>query len=258
MSARSYPPADAPERRLAQQAATWIETHPGEPLPGDLAPALQRLAAAIDSTILAPAAGPAEIERLCEEAARLRFAAVCVSPLHVPLAARILAGNAVRVATVIGFPSGAHTTAAKAAEARDAVRCGAQELDMVIALGMLKSGGDDYVRHDVASVVEAADGRLVKVILETAALDRGEKIRAARAALAGGAAFLKTSTGFGPGGATLEDVTLLRAEAGPAVGVKASGGIRTSAAALRMIASGADRIGTSAGAAILSPSGKIV
>jgi deoxyribose-phosphate aldolase len=252
MNSRDFPGANAPERRLAHEAADWLEAHHGDSLPAELAGAIGMLTRAIDSTILSPQASPEEIRRLCEDAQRLRFAAVCVSPLHVPLASGLLAGGDVRLATVIGFPSGAHRTSIKAEEARDAVACGADELDMVIAIGMLKVGLDDFIRDDIAAVVRAAAARPVKVILETGALTDSEKVRGARAAVDAGAAFVKTSTGFGPGGATEHDVAILRREAGSAVGVKASGGIRTTVAALRMIAAGADRIGTSSGIALIS------
>ncbi|MFZ5804314.1 MAG: deoxyribose-phosphate aldolase [Acidobacteriota bacterium] len=214
---------------------------------------LQELAAAIDHTLLKPEATRSDILRLCQQAREYGFAAVCVNPTWVEEAVHHLQGSPVVVATVIGFPLGATTTAVKVFEAREALRAGARELDMVMALGLLKGGEDQKVQADVAAVVEVAKehGASVKVILETGLLSEEEKTRAAQLAVAAGASFLKTSTGFLGSGATVEDVALLRRIAPASVGVKASGGIRTFAQARAMLAAGANRLGTSSGVAII-------
>lgn len=243
--------AGAAERERAARAAAWLEAHGSESRPEEIASAVSALARRIDHTLLSPEATPERIEALCAEAAGAGFAAVCVSPIHVARAARRLAGAATGIATVVGFPSGAHETRVKELEARLAVESGASEIDMVLAIGLLRAGEEDAVARDVAQVVRAAQGRIVKVILETAILTHAEKILAVRICREAGASFVKTSTGYGPGGATEADVALLSREAGQAMGVKASGGIRTAHAALRMIACGADRLGTSSGLRIL-------
>jgi len=214
------------------------------------------LARAIDHTLLKPDAVPADIVELCRQARRWNFAAVCVNPCYVPLAARELAGSAVvRVCAVAGFPLGASTTAVKAAEAAAALQDGADEIDVVINTGLLKGGRPDLVEEELAAVVATArssrPGALVKVILETCLLTRAEKIAACRAAVAAGAGFVKTSTGFSTGGATIEDVRLMRQTVGPSVGVKASGGIRSLASAISLLEAGADRLGTSSGVLIM-------
>jgi len=210
------------------------------------------LARMIDHTLLKPDATRDQIETLCQEALTYQFASVCVNPHWVPLAAQLLKGSPVKVCTVIGFPLGATSTAAKAFEAADAIAHGAAEVDMVINIGALKSGDLDAVQQDIAAVVEAARGKaLVKVILETGLLTRDEKITACRLAKAAGADFVKTSTGFGHGGATVEDVALMRQIVGPEMGVKASGGVRDAATARAMIEAGANRIGASAGVSIV-------
>lgn len=213
----------------------------------------EELAALIDHTLLKPDATETMVRRLCAEARQYGFAAVCVNPVYVKLAAEELKGSPVRVATVVGFPLGATFTEVKVRETALAVAAGAAEIDMVIDLGALKDGRIRRVEEDVAAVVReaAAGGATVKAILETALLTEEEKVTAARLAVAAGAAFLKTSTGFGPGGATVEDVRLLKQTVGDKAGVKASGGIRTAEAALAMVAAGASRIGTSAGVAIM-------
>lgn len=212
----------------------------------------QKLAGMIDHTLLRADATPEAIRTLCAEARQWRFASVCVNGSYVELAARELAGSGVKVCTVVGFPLGGMSSEAKAAEARDAVGRGADEVDMVLHVGRLKAGDDDYVRADIARVREAAGGRVLKVILETGLLTDAEKERACRLSWEAGADFVKTSTGFSRGGATAEDVALMRAAVGPKMGVKASGGIRTRAEAERMIAAGASRIGASASVAICS------
>ncbi len=209
------------------------------------------LAKLIDHTLLKPDAVPGAIEKLCREAAEYGFASVCVNPANVARAVQLLRGTRVKVCTVIGFPLGATTSLAKAFEARDAVAGGADELDMVLNVGALKAGDEALVSRDMRSVVEAAEGRVVKVILETGLLTEEEKVKACLLAKEAGAAFVKTSTGFGPGGATVEDVRLMRRTVGPDFGVKASGGIRDRETAERMVAAGATRLGTSSGVAIV-------
>jgi deoxyribose-phosphate aldolase len=209
----------------------------------------------MDHTVLKPETVRETVARFCDEARRYRFAAVCVNPCWIAFARERLQGSGVKVATVIGFPLGASTTATKAFEAGDAVAAGADELDMVINIGALKDRDDDRVARDVAAVVGAAEGRPVKVIIETSALTDEEKERACRLAAAAGAAFVKTSTGFGKGGATPEDVALMKRVVGPGVQVKASTGVKTQADADRLIAAGATRLGTSSGPAIVDAAG---
>lgn len=212
---------------------------------------VRKVAAAIEHTLLKADATPRDIVALCEEAAANAFAGVCVMPVYVGLAKERLAADPVKVVTVIGFPLGAHSTAVKAYEAGEAVAAGADELDMVLQVGALKAGEYELVRRDVAAVVAAAGGRPVKVILETALLTDEEVETACRLAEEAGAHFVKTSTGFGPQGATAHHVTLMRQTVGDRLGVKASGGIRTAEAALAMLEAGADRLGTSSGTAIM-------
>ncbi len=213
----------------------------------------ERLAAMIDHTLLKPDATYAQIARLCEEAHTYHFASVCVNPVHVRRCAESLEGSGVAVCTVIGFPLGATPTDVKVCEARRAIEDGATELDMVMNIGALKSEDGEAVQRDIAAVARVchAKGALLKVIIETALLTDEEKETACRLAVDGGADFVKTSTGFGPGGATVEDVARMRRVVGPHVGVKASGGVRTYDDALRMIAAGANRIGASAGVRIV-------
>lgn len=209
------------------------------------------IARAIDHTLLRADASASEIERLCAEAREFHFFSVCVHGSRVELARHLLEDTDVKVASVVGFPLGATDRDTKRFETEVAIDSGAQEIDMVLNLGRLKDGEDNYVLREIRDVVEAADERTVKVILETCLLTRAEKIRACRLVLESGARFVKTSTGFSTGGATLEDVRLLRETVGPEFGVKASGGIRDTAAALAMIEAGANRIGTSSGVAIV-------
>ena len=211
------------------------------------------LAKYIDHTLLKPDATEAQIEKLCAEAREYGFASVCVNSCYASLAARLLAGSDVAVCCVIGFPLGAATTAAKAFEAADAAQNGATEIDMVINVGAAKDGRWDDVEADIAGVAAAIEGKaLLKVIIETCLLTDAEKIEACRAAVRAGADFVKTSTGFSKAGATAADVALMRKTVGPALGVKAAGGIRTYADAMAMIEAGASRIGASAGIAILA------
>lgn len=214
----------------------------------------------VDHTLLRPTATAAEIDQLCREARQHGFAAVCVNPMWVERAAAELAGSDVAVATVIGFPLGASTSRIKALEAEDAIARGATELDMVAPIGRIKAGDWTAVEADVRGVVRATAGRAaVKVILETAALEPMEMVRAAMHCREAGAQFVKTSTGFHPaGGATPEAVALLRLAVGPTMGVKASGGIRSCEDALRMIAAGATRIGTSSGVELAGCGGQVI
>jgi deoxyribose-phosphate aldolase len=209
------------------------------------------LAGFIEHTGLRPETTRDDARRLCEEALAHGFAGVCVPPVHVPTCAERLRGTGVSVITVVGFPLGASRTDAKVFEARAAVDDGADEVDMMVALWALRQGEDARARDDAAAVVEAVAPRPVKVILETALLDDAEKRRACAIARAAGAAYVKTSTGMAVGGATVEDVRLLRAEVGDALRIKASGGIRDAVTARAMVAAGADRIGTSSGVAIV-------
>ncbi|MBI5631423.1 MAG: deoxyribose-phosphate aldolase [Elusimicrobia bacterium] len=214
--------------------------------------ACSSVARCVDHTMLKPNATQEEIAKLCAEAKEFCFASVCVNPSYVPLAAQLLRGSGVKVCTVVGFPLGSTTSTVKAVEARDAMANGADEIDMVINVGALKSGNDAAVFEDIRTVREAARGRVLKVILETALLSQDEKTRACLLAKKAGADFVKTSTGFGGGGASVEDVRLMRQTVGPLMGVKASGGIRDAKAAQAMLEAGATRLGTSASVAIVT------
>jgi deoxyribose-phosphate aldolase len=216
-------------------------------------PGSRSLASWIDHTLLKPEATPGQIEKLCAEARQYEFASVCINPVFVPLARDLLAGSPVLVCTVIGFPLGATLSQAKVAETRLAIEAGAREVDMVIPVGLLKGEQYQAVADDIRCVVEAAHpaGAVVKVIQEMALLSRFEKIIACLISQSAGADFVKTSTGFGPGGATLEDVELMRRVVGPQLGVKAAGGVRSLADARAMLLAGATRLGTSAGVKIM-------
>lgn len=206
----------------------------------------------IDHTILKPEATMEQVEALCGEAAEYGFASVCVNSSYVPFCAELLADSEVRVCTVVGFPLGAMSTAAKVMETRQAITDGADEIDMVVHVGMIKSGDWDYVESDIQEVVdEAKDKALVKVIIETCLLTEEEKARVCQICKDAGADFVKTSTGFSTGGATTSDVALMRKTVGPDMGVKASGGVRTLKAAEAMVEAGATRLGTSSGIAII-------
>lgn len=211
------------------------------------------LATYMDHTLLKPEATAADIDRVVAEARQFGTASVCVNPYWVARVAAGLAGSGVKTCTVIGFPLGATSTASKVAETRDATAHGAQEIDMVINIGELKAGNDDAVRSDISAVANAAHeaGALLKVIIETCLLSDEEKRRACELSVAGGADFVKTSTGFSTGGASTADITLMRETVGPELGVKASGGIRTLKAAIAMIEAGATRLGVSAAVSIL-------
>ncbi|WP_137279143.1 deoxyribose-phosphate aldolase [Pseudomonas rhizoryzae] len=210
------------------------------------------LAAHIDHTLLAADASRTRIAQLCAEAMTHGFYSVCVNSAQVPHAAAQLAGSPVKVCAVVGFPLGAGLSAAKAFEAERAIAAGAGEIDMVLNIGWLKDGLLDEVSADIAAVLAACGTVPLKVILETGLLDETQKRQACRICRDLGVAFVKTSTGFGHGGATLDDVRLIRAEVGPEMGVKASGGVRDRATALAMLAAGATRLGTSSGVAIVS------
>lgn len=213
----------------------------------------RRLAALIDHTLLKADATPDQVRALCAEAVTYGFYSVCVNPTNVRLAASLVEGSPVRVCSVVGFPLGANVTEIKAQEAARAIADGAQEVDMVLNVGALKSGAYGLIEEDIAAVVYVAHeaGALCKVILETGYLSQAEKVEACRRAVRAGADFVKTSTGFGVGGATVADVALMRATVGPEVGVKAAGGIRTYEAAQEMLAAGATRIGASASVQIV-------
>ena len=233
-------------RLLAAAGASRVVTTMG------YCPASDGLASLIDHTLLKPDATREEVEQLCREAAQFCFASVCVNPNWVALCRELLRGSGVKVCTVIGFPLGAHLPDIKAYETKRAIEQGAEEVDMVINIGALKSRDYALVEQDIHSVVQAAGGRaLVKVILETSLLTRDEKVMGSTLAKAAGADFVKTSTGFAGGGATVEDVQLMRETVGPEMGVKASGGVRTKEDAEKMVAAGATRLGASAGVKIV-------
>jgi deoxyribose-phosphate aldolase len=221
---------------------------------GDGADVPRDLARFIDHTLLRPDATAAEVDRLCDEAREFGFASVCVNPTWVRRCAQRLRGSQVKVASVIGFPFGASTTEVKALEARRAIRDGAREIDMVINVGALKSGDHELVFEDVAKVSDACReaGALNKVIIEAAFLTDEEKVVASHLAKRAKADFVKTSTGFGPGGATVHDVLLMRETVGPKLGIKAAGGIRSAEDVREMIAAGATRIGASASVQIVT------
>ena len=211
------------------------------------------IASVIDHTLLKPEATHDQITQLCEEAREYGFAAVCVNPTNVKLAAELLKGSPVAVCTVIGFPLGATLPEVKAYEAQQTIHHGATEIDMVINIGALKSEDYELVERDIAAVARTChdNGAICKVIIEAALLTEEEKITACQLAKKAGSDYVKTSTGFGPDGATVEDVTLMRRVIGPSMGIKAAGGIRTLETAKKMIEAGATRIGTSSGVKIV-------
>ncbi len=211
-----------------------------------------QIAEMIDHTLLKANATQEEIGKICEEAKKYHFASVCVNPAYVSLSSQLLKGSRVMVATVIGFPLGSTTPTVKAIEARDAMANGADEIDMVINIGALKSGNDKLVFDDIRAVREATIGKTLKVIIEASALNDKEKVRACEMAKRAKADFVKTSTGFGSGGATVEDIVLMRATVGSEMGIKASGGIKNAEVAESLIKAGATRLGTSASIAIVS------
>lgn len=211
----------------------------------------KQLAKMMDHTILKATATPADVEKICREALEIDAASVCINPCNIELTKRLLEGSGVKVCTVIGFPLGANTTSVKMYETQDAIKRGAEEVDMVINVGALLAGDTDTVYNDIKGVVEAAGGTLVKVIIETCYLSDDQKKTACELAMKAGADFVKTSTGFGTGGATAHDVALMRSVVGEKLKVKASGGIRTCQNAVEVIEASADRLGVSASIAIL-------
>ncbi len=242
-------------RNIVRNGAARVSAGMGIEAAGGVETDLGRM---IDHTLLKPEATREQITQLCAEAKKYNFASVCINPSYVSLCAKLLRDTPVKVCTVIGFPLGATTTAAKAFEGDHALRDGARELDMVINVGRLKSGDYEYVENDIFAVVSTARryGALTKVIIETALLTDEEKIKACLLAKRAGADFVKTSTGFSKGGATVGDIALMRRVVGSAMGVKASGGVRTREEALAMVASGADRIGASASVKIVGGNGE--
>jgi len=211
------------------------------------------LARMIDHTVLKADASQASVEKICKEALEYNFASVCVNPGYVELVADMLKGSEVKVCTVIGFPLGATTSESKALETEDTIKKGAEEVDMVINVGKLKDKEYDYVREDIKAVVNAAKGKaLTKVIIEACLLNDEEKTMACKLAKEAGADYVKTSTGFSTGGATAEDIKLMRETVGEGMGVKASGGVRTYEDAVKMIENGASRIGASASIEIVN------
>ena len=220
-------------------------TLPTSALPGDVAKT-------IDHTLLKPTATRKDLEKLCAEARQYGFASVCVNTTWVSLCVRLLAGTPVMTICVVGFPLGAASTESKVYETQVAITDGAAEIDMVINIGKLKGGEYDFVLRDIQAVVQAAKGRPVKVIIETSLLTRDEKIAASALTRAGGATFVKTSTGFAGGGATVEDILLIRSVVGPDMKIKASGGVKSAADARAFLGAGASRLGASASVAIVT------
>lgn len=238
-------------KNIVNSGAARVTAGVGVDAAGGIEPDLARM---IDHTLLKPESTVEQVEKLCAEAKKFRFASVCINPSYVPLCAKLLKDTDVKVCTVIGFPLGATASETKAFETERAIRDGATEVDMVINVGRLKSGDYEYVEGDIFAVVSTAKRYhvLSKVIIETALLTDEEKIKACMLAKRAGADFVKTSTGFAKGGATAGDVALMRLVVGSAMGVKAAGGVRSREEALRLVASGADRIGASASVAIAS------
>jgi deoxyribose-phosphate aldolase len=235
---------------IKDSGAARISSNPGvENLSGRVDTVLARM---IDHTLLKPDAKQSDIDKLCTEAAKYKFASVCINPGWVKYCSQRLAGSGVMVCTVVGFPLGATSTSAKSCETVQAIADGADEIDMVINIGALKSGNLQLVEDDIRQVVRAAGGKTVKVILETSLLNDEEKTAACRLSKNARAHFVKTSTGFGGGGATAADIALMRKTVGPEMGVKASGGVRDLKTAKEMIAAGATRVGASASVAIVS------
>lgn len=209
------------------------------------------LAKYFDHTLLKPASTADEVEKICQEAVDYGFFSVCINPVHVQRVSELLSGTEVKVCSVVGFPLGANTSDLKALETRQAIADGADEIDMVINVGALKAKEYDFVENDIKAVVNSASGKVVKVIIETCLLEKNEKVEACRIAHKAGAHFVKTSTGFAGGGATPEDVALMKKTVGGGLQVKASGGIKSLADSEKLIAAGADRLGASAGVTIM-------
>lgn len=236
---------------LLPDDAVWQEVKLQAANSGKAPGSRAEMAAFIDHTILKPEAKRTDIEKLCAEARQFGFYSVCINPGWVPLAAESLKGSKTRVCTVCGFPLGANATETKSGEARLAVEQGSGEVDMVLNIGALKSQEYKTVHQDIAAVVKVSSGALVKVIIETCLLTDEEKILACLIARSAGAHYVKTSTGFSTGGATVADIELMRLAVGPQMGVKASGGVRSLEEANQMILAGASRIGSSSGVKIL-------
>jgi len=250
------PPTDPAAPTLAGRITDLVDQYCAELPPLVLPenhPGSRSMASWIDHTLLKPDARPAQIVQLCEEARAHEFYSVCINPLYVGLANQLLADSPVRVCTVVGFPLGATPTRVKVYETRACLEKGAREIDMVIPVGLLRAGDYEAVLDDIQAVTETAHAMdaLVKVILEMALLNEREKIAGCLLSQAAGAEFVKTSTGFGPGGATVADVQLMRRVVGPQMGVKAAGGVRSLADARAMLAAGANRLGSSAGVIIM-------
>ena len=242
----------APWQHLVQEGADRLGHVAESPFQPHVLQGDDALAAKIDHTLLKPDATLDEIKRMCEEARKYHFATVCVNSVYVGTVAELLRGSVTKAIAVVGFPLGAASTASKAFEARESIRVGAQEIDMVLNVGALKSRDYALVLEDIRAVVEASKPYGVKVILETSSLNDDQKVIGCALSKAAGAAFVKTSTGFASGGATVEDIALMRRIVGPEMGVKASGGIRTYEDATKMIAAGASRVGASASVAIVT------
>jgi deoxyribose-phosphate aldolase len=237
---------------IRRKAETYTQNLPELVLPPG--PANQTsIADWIDHTLLKPEATPGQVEQLCRETLEFNFAAVCINPIYVNLCASLLRESSVKVCTVIGFPLGATPTRVKVAETRACLEMGAREIDMVLPVGLLRAGLLESVSEDIQAVCETAHAQnaILKVIFENALLDNTQKIQACLLCLDAGADFVKTSTGFGPGGATLADVELMRRVVGPEMGVKAAGGVRSLADARAFLSAGANRLGTSAGVKIM-------
>lgn len=244
-------PGASPKTSVTPSAGGAAPATPGSSSEGRPRPDLARI---IDHTLLKPDATRDDLRKLCSEAMAHHFFSVCVNSVNVPFVREQLRGSTVAICAVVGFPLGAMSPSAKAFETTEAIRAGADEIDMVINVGALKSRDYPLVLDDIARVVGAAQGKVVKVILETGMLTRDEKVIACALSKAAGATFVKTSTGFGPGGATAEDIALMRAVVGPELGVKASGGVRSAQDADRMVAAGATRLGASSSVAIVTGS----
>lgn len=241
-------------RQVTEEICAKYDGQPAQAANGDLSPS--GIAKYIDHTLLKPEASLSDIQKICDEAKKYHFASVCVNPSYIKYVAQNLEGSGVTPCCVIGFPLGASTPEAKANEALDAVNNGAKEVDMVINIGAIKSKDWLLAKRDVESVVNAVKGRAkVKVIIETCLLTDEEKVKASAISKMAGADFVKTSTGFSKGGATVDDVRLMRETVGPDMGVKASGGVKTYQDAVNMIKAGASRLGTSSGAAIVNGGG---
>lgn len=219
----------------------------------------EKIASLIDHTLLKPEATAEQIRNLCKETRQFKFASVCVNPWYVSLAAKLMRGSGIKICTVAGFPLGATSTLSKVFEAKQGIRDGALEIDMVMNVGALKSGDDRAVQADIRAVADACHRAraICKVILENVLLTDEEKVRVCKLAQKAGADYVKTSTGFGAGGATAADVALMRATVGPNLGVKASGGIRSYEDMMKMVTAGATRIGTSSGVNIVEEASRI-